>query len=52
VHLVNHFGTNPGFRAAIAVVPAAKAGVVILTNGEPKHFTDAATRTLIEQVLR
>jgi CubicO group peptidase (beta-lactamase class C family) len=52
VHLVNHFGANPGFRAAITVVPAAKAGVVILTNGESKHFTDAGTRTLIEQLRR
>jgi CubicO group peptidase (beta-lactamase class C family) len=34
VHLIFHNGTNPGFRAAIALVPASKAGVIILTNGE------------------
>jgi len=52
VHLVYHNGANPGFRAAIVLAPSAKAGVVVLTNGESDRFTDAATRTLLEQLLR
>jgi CubicO group peptidase (beta-lactamase class C family) len=52
VHLIYHNGENPGFRAAIALVPSSKAGVVILTNGESNPFIDAATRSLIEQLLR
>jgi Beta-lactamase len=52
VHLVFHNGANPGFRAAIALVPASRAGVVILTNGESDRFTNAATRRLLEQLLR
>ncbi|HVH82200.1 MAG TPA: serine hydrolase domain-containing protein [Stellaceae bacterium] len=52
VHLVFHFGGNPGYRAVIALVPSAKTGVVILTNGESNHFTNAAMRHLIEQHLR
>jgi CubicO group peptidase (beta-lactamase class C family) len=51
-HVIFHFGGNPGFRAVIAVVPAAKAGVVVLTNGESNHFTSTAMRSLIEQLLR
>lgn len=51
-HVIFHFGENPGFRAAIAVVPSSKASVVILTNGQSNHFTDAAMRSLIEQLLR
>jgi CubicO group peptidase (beta-lactamase class C family) len=51
VHLVSHNGTNPGFRAAIVLVPSSKAGVVILTNGESDLFTDAATQGLLESVL-
>ena len=51
VHLVYHNGENPGFRAKIVLAPSSKAGVVILTNGEPPHlFTDAATRSLLEQL--
>jgi CubicO group peptidase (beta-lactamase class C family) len=52
VHLIFHFGGNPGFRAAMALVPSANAGIVILTNGESDYFTDAAMRSLIEQLLR
>jgi CubicO group peptidase (beta-lactamase class C family) len=51
VHIIFHFGVNPGFRAVMALVPSARAGVIILTNGESNHFTDAAMRTLIEQLL-
>jgi CubicO group peptidase (beta-lactamase class C family) len=51
-HLIFHNGANPGFRAAIALVPSSKTGVVILTNGESDPFTDAAERSLIEQLLR
>ena len=51
-HVSFHFGVNPGFRDAIAVVPSAKIGVVILANGEPNHFTDATTWSLIEHLLR
>jgi len=52
VHLVYHSGANPGFRATVALVPSFKAGVVILTNGEADPFIDAATRGLVEQLLR
>ena len=52
VHLIYHNGENPGFRAAIALVPSSRAGVVILTNGESNPFIDAAARILIEQLLR
>jgi CubicO group peptidase (beta-lactamase class C family) len=51
-HVIFHFGSNPGFRAAIAVIPRAKSGVVILTNGESNHFTYAVMRKLIEQFLQ
>ena len=51
LHIVFHNGSNPGFRAAIVVVPSSKAGVVILTNGESNHFTNAATRGLLKQLL-
>jgi CubicO group peptidase (beta-lactamase class C family) len=51
VHIVFHNGANPGFRAAIVLVPSAKAGAVILTNGESDRFTDAATRSLLGQLL-
>jgi len=50
-HLVFHNGANPGYRAAIALAPSAKAAVVILTNGESGGFTDAATQRLIWQLL-
>jgi CubicO group peptidase (beta-lactamase class C family) len=50
--IIYHFGGNPGFRAVIVLVPSASAGVVILTNGESNHFTDAARRSLTEQLLR
>ena len=52
VHLIYHNGANPGFRAAIVLVPSSKAGVVMLTNAESKLFTDAATQSLLEQLLR
>jgi CubicO group peptidase (beta-lactamase class C family) len=52
VHLIYHNGANPGFRAAIVLASSSKAGVVILTNGESKLFTDAATQSLLEQLLR
>jgi hypothetical protein len=51
VHIVFHNGANPGFRAAIVLVPSSKAGAVILTNGESDRFTNAATRSLLEQLL-
>lgn len=50
MHLVYHFGGNPGFRAVLGVVPAAKAGVAILTNGESNHFTATAMRGLLAQL--
>jgi hypothetical protein len=52
VHLIFHNGANPGYRAAIALVPSSKTGVVILTDGESDLFTDTAERSLIEQLLR
>jgi CubicO group peptidase (beta-lactamase class C family) len=52
VHLVYHAGANPGFRAAIFLMPSSKTGVVILTNGQSDHFIETAARSLIEQLLR
>jgi CubicO group peptidase (beta-lactamase class C family) len=52
MRLVYHNGVNPGFRAAIVLVPSAKAGVVILTNGESSRFTETATLSLCEQLFR
>jgi len=52
LRLVYHNGANPGFRAAIVLVPSAKAGVVILTNGDSSRFTNAATLSLVEQLSR
>jgi CubicO group peptidase (beta-lactamase class C family) len=52
VHLVYHNGENPGFRAAVVLAPSFKAGVVVLTNGESKAFTELTTRSLLEQLLR
>jgi len=51
VHLVFHNGANPGFRAAIFLVPSVKAGVVILTNGQSEQFTNAAARALLGRIL-
>ena len=50
-HLVFHNGANPGFRAAIVLAPSSKAGVIILTNGESDRFTDAATQSLLKQLV-
>jgi CubicO group peptidase (beta-lactamase class C family) len=52
VHIISHNGVNPGFRATIVLVPSAKAGVVILTNGESDHFVDAAAWSLTRQLLQ
>jgi hypothetical protein len=52
VSLVYHNGANPGFRASIFLAPSAKAGIVILTNGESDAFTATVTRTVLEQLLR
>jgi CubicO group peptidase (beta-lactamase class C family) len=51
-HLVYHNGINPGFRATIVLAPSAKAGVVVLTNGESDRFTEATARSLLEQLLQ
>jgi CubicO group peptidase (beta-lactamase class C family) len=51
-HLVYHHGANPGFRAAIFLAPSARAGVVVLTNGESDRFTEGAAWSLLEQLLR
>jgi CubicO group peptidase (beta-lactamase class C family) len=53
-HLVFHNGNgaNPGFRAAIALVPSSRAGAVILTNAESTAFADAVKRSLLEQLLQ
>jgi CubicO group peptidase (beta-lactamase class C family) len=50
LRLVYHNGANPGFRAAIVLVPSAKAGVVVLANGDSTQFTSAATLSLLEQL--
>ena len=43
VRLIYHNGANPGFRAAIVLVPSTKAGVVLLANSDSSQFTSAAT---------
>jgi CubicO group peptidase (beta-lactamase class C family) len=50
-HIVFHNGANPGFRASIVLVPAIKAAVVVLTNGDSIAFINAATLRLVEQLL-
>jgi CubicO group peptidase (beta-lactamase class C family) len=50
--LIYHNGVNPGFRASIFLVPSTKVGVVILTNGESNHFTEAAMPSLVQQLLQ
>lgn len=52
VRLIYHNGANPGFRAAIVLVPSTKAGVVLLANSDSSQFTSAATLRLLEQLLR
>jgi CubicO group peptidase (beta-lactamase class C family) len=52
MRLVYHNGANPGFRAAIVLVPSAKAGVVLLENRDQSRFTSAATLSLLEQLFR
>jgi CubicO group peptidase (beta-lactamase class C family) len=52
VHLVYHNGENPGFRAAVVLVPSSKAGVVVLTNGESMSFIEMTIRSLLEQLLQ
>ncbi|HTV66947.1 MAG TPA: serine hydrolase domain-containing protein [Rhizobiaceae bacterium] len=47
-----HNGANPGFRAAIVLAPLAKAGVVILSNGQADGFAYATAPRLLEQLLR
>jgi CubicO group peptidase (beta-lactamase class C family) len=51
-HLVYHNGANPGFRASIFLVPSAKVGIVILTNGESNPVLETTTRTLLAELLR
>jgi CubicO group peptidase (beta-lactamase class C family) len=52
VRLIYHNGANPGFRAAIVLVPSIKAGVVVLANSDTSQFTSAASLRLLEQLLR
>ena len=52
MRLIYHNGINPGFRAAIVVVPSAQAGVVVLANGDSSQFTSAASVRLLEQLSR
>lgn len=49
--LVFHNGVNPGFRAAIVLIPAEKAGAVILTNAESTGFIEAARAVILEELL-
>ena len=50
--LVFHNGVNPGFRAAIVLIPAAKAGAVILTNAESARFIDEARAAILAELLQ
>jgi CubicO group peptidase (beta-lactamase class C family) len=52
VQLVYHNGANPGFRATLVFAPSAKAGVVILTNGQAGGLTSATVSLLLEQLLQ
>ena len=52
MRLLYHNGANPGFRAAIVLVPSAKAGVVLLANWDERRFTSAATLSLLEQLFK
>ncbi len=52
VRLIFHNGANPGFRAAIVLVPSTRSGVVVLANSDTSQFTSAASLRLIEQLLR
>jgi CubicO group peptidase (beta-lactamase class C family) len=49
--LVFHNGVNPGFRAAIVLIPAEKAGAVILTNAESAPFIAAAREAILKELL-
>ena len=51
-HLIFHSGGNPGYRSMIVLVPAAKTGVVVLTNSEAGRFTADAAQRLLEPLLR
>jgi CubicO group peptidase (beta-lactamase class C family) len=51
-HLVFHTGGNPGYRSIIVLVPAAKAGLVVLTNAESGRFTAEAAQHLLEPLLK
>lgn len=50
--LIFHNGANPGYRASIVLIPAFRAGVVILTNGESGGFNNSASFRLVEELLR
>jgi CubicO group peptidase (beta-lactamase class C family) len=50
-HIVFHNGVNPGFTASIVLVPAIKAGVVVLTNGDSSGFINAVTLRLVQELL-
>ena len=52
VQLVYHNSANPGFRATLVFAPSARAGVVILTNGQAGGFTSATVSLLLEQLLQ
>jgi CubicO group peptidase (beta-lactamase class C family) len=52
VRLVSHGGEITGFSANVTLVPADKAGVVILTNAHDAGlFLEAARLSLVEQIL-
>jgi beta-lactamase class C len=52
VQLVYHNGANPGFRATLVFAPSARAGVVILMNGQAGGFTSATASLLFDQLLQ
>jgi CubicO group peptidase (beta-lactamase class C family) len=51
VQVIFHNGANPGYRASVMLVPNAKAGVVVLTNGDSIGFINAVTLRLVEELL-
>jgi len=52
MRLIYHNGANPGFRAAIVLVPSGKGGVVVLANGDSSRFSSAAALSLLERLFR
>jgi CubicO group peptidase (beta-lactamase class C family) len=49
--VLEHGGSNDGFRARILLVPKAKLGIALLTNCEEADMLSAAAHRLLDQLL-